>query len=272
MAQAQQEELVWNKTLLVVSVLLGLLAAGLFYAYDWRMRKKLTGDVVTVLRWKRSLRRGDLVALSDIEEVTLRKQIAGELRGVITRRDRTLLEGGNVHLARDVRKYDFVLLNDILGAPLDSPSRDLGEGMRAVTLRVDPNMTPGDMLRVNDRVDVVSLVSFPGRPLRSYVILENVRVKGIGGRSANPEDQPAGAARARGYRPSMRTYRSITVEVKRKTVQQLAQLLPRLRGKLIVALRPLPKGELGAEAGGELNPELLPLLKQPLPEDLPTGG
>ena len=272
MAQEQQEEVVWNKTLLVVSVLLGLLAAGLFYAYDWRMKKKLTGETVTVLRWKRSLHRGDLVALSDIEEVTLRKQIAGELKGVVTLKDRTLLEGGNVRLARDVRKYDFVLLNDILGTTLDSPSRGIGEGMRAVTLRVDPNMTPGDMLRVNDRVDVVSLVSFPGRPLRAYVILKNVRVKGIGGRSANPEERVARGTAAGRYRPSMRTYRSITVEVKSETVQQLAELLPRLRGKLIVALRPLPKDQLAAEEGGELNPELLPLLKQPLPDDLPPGG
>ena len=197
------EEIVWNKKLLVFSVLLGLLAAILFYVYDARMQKRLTGDTIHVLRWKRPLRNGEEIALADIDFPTIRKTFMKQLQGVLTRKDLNFVTGG-VHVNRGVRRGDFVRFSDILESQTGSPSRNISEGMRAVTLRVDPSTTPGDMLWVNDRVDVVGLISVSGRPAKSYTIIENARVLAVGGRSQSPEEQFSVDRRGRRRQPGLR--------------------------------------------------------------------
>ncbi|KPK85936.1 MAG: hypothetical protein AMJ81_02365 [Phycisphaerae bacterium SM23_33] len=262
------EEIVWNKKLLVVSLILGVVAAGLFYAYSVRMQKKLTGDTVRVLAWKRDLGAGSLIAMKDIEFPTVRRRLAETIDGILLdREDDIRLLKGQAYVSRNVYKGDFVRFNDIIGPSGQSPSAAINEGMRAVTLRVDPNTTPGDMLRVNDRVDVIGLVNVGAKGAKAYTILENVRVLAVGGQSEPPSEQWSKDITGRRYQPSLRAYRSVTVEVTRETAESLSELEPRILGNIRIALRRPPRG---TEAGvsGTLNPELQAILKQPLPQDV----
>lgn len=264
------EEIVWNKKLLVISLLLGVVAAILFLVYDARMRKQLTGDTVEVLAWKRSLRAGAPIGMNDVDVHPVRKSLVENLKGLLLARtqDTNLLRGESF-VSRNVYKGDFVRWNDILGKGSASPSGSINKGMRAVTLRVDPNATPGDMLRVNDRVDVIGLLSIGGKPARAYTVLQNVRVLAVGGKSAPPDEQWRSGASGSRYQPSLRSYRSVTIEVSPETAEKLAELVPRIQDKIWVALRPPPRGPEAA-ADGRINPEIAPIFKQPLPEDL--GG
>jgi len=262
------EEVVWNKKLLVVSVLLGALSAILFYAHTIRMEKKLTGDVVAVMRWKRSLTAGEMINRDkDMDFPPIPRALADRLDEVLLKqRDETLVTGG-AHVLRDVRRGDFIRFPDILGSESASPSGNIKQGMRGVTLRVDPTNTPGAMLRVNDRVDIVGLISVSGKPVKSYVILANVRVLAVGGKPESPEQQFDRTGRRR-QQPAMRSYRAVTVEVKPDTAVKLRELLPRVEGKIWVVLRAPATAGPTAEPGGEINPELKPVLQTPLPEDL----
>jgi Flp pilus assembly protein CpaB len=261
------DEIVWNKKLLVISLVLGLLAAIVFLAYDHSMRKKLTGDTVQVLVWRRSVGAGSPVAMKDIEIPTVRRSLLKKMEGVLQNQTEDLnLLKGETYLSRKVYKGDFVRYTDILGKASASPSGMINENMRAVTLRVDPSTTPGELLGINDRVDIIGLLAIGGKPIKAYTVLENVRVLAVGGRSASPDEDWDSSAGGR-QRPSLRTYRSVTIEVSQATAEKLAELLPRIQGRILLSLRPPPRGP-EAGAGGRINPEIEPIFKQPLPEDL----
>ena len=131
--------------------------------------------------------------------------------------------------------------------------------MVAAFLRVDPNSAPGDMLRVNSRVNVYGLVSVPGKGTRPYAILKNVRVISVGGSSADPDEGIGPGNRRR----TGRSYRSVGIEVTEKTALDIMGVLAMIRGGKIWVMprsRPAPGEE--DEPSAELTPEVARLVRK----------
>lgn len=261
-----EQEIVWNKPLLLVAVLLGVLAAVLFFAYDRTMQNKISGDLVNMLQWKAAFPAGHRVSPKDVETVALQRERAEQMskKGYLTEKDMVLLSGKNVVLSRNVDRTEYVMFTDVIGGSSEGRGLNPREGMRALPLRVDPNNAPGG-LRVHDRVDMLGLLEVPGKGSRSYTILKNVRVLGVGSRTEEDENVGSGASN----RAAMRSYRNVTVEVTPKTAQQLVAVMDRIRGgKVWIAIRPLVDEPAGstpstpAPGDGELEPEVADLLSK----------
>ena len=251
-----------SKNLLIVSLLVGVVAVILFFVYDSLKEKSLRGTPIRVLKWTRDLDPGDEIIEADIGDVEVNVQEMKAVEDVVKLSERNLVPEG-AHVNRKVSKNEFVRYNQIIEMRSATPSKGISVGMRAVTLSVDPYHTPGDLLRFNDRVDVIGLVSLRGKPAKAFVLIENLRILAVGGRSQSP-DEEFGPARGRRYDPGMRTYRSISVEVKPEVAVQLADLMPRLRGKLWLVVR--NPTDTQADFDNRLNPAVEQVLSQPLPD------
>ncbi len=263
------ETVVWNKKLLIASLILAGFAVAIFLLYDSAQKKKLGGDVVQILQWRRDLAGGDEISEADIAVVNINSS-AMNLKGILRKGSESVVIGG--HVNRPVRRSNPVYYSDITGTLSGTPADSIAKGMRGFTLRVDPNYTPGDMIRVGGRVDVLGMVRLKGRSAKTYTLVQNLRVLAVGGRGPKPEES-FGRKRGRPYDPGMRVYRSVTVEVKPELAEQLVDLMPRILGKVWLTVRnpadapkeedfrgPAPKCFKG------INPKVESVLSQPLPE------
>ncbi len=269
------EPVVWNKKLLVTALLLGIVAMVLFFAYDWMQKTRVEENVIRVLRWKADLKVGQEVSEADFGPVEVSRDAQRNLNLMeYTPSNRTFPVGN--HLSRDVKRDDFMRFSDLLENPSEVPSRRIKyeedddgnprvKGYRAFPLEVDPRRTVGDLLRVDDRIDIIGLISIGGKPARAYSLIKNLRVLAVGGRSQSPEARFRQRGRERSSQ-NLRVYRTLTVEVQEKTACNLAELLPRVRGKIWIVVRHPEEGESMA-TDGKINPALRPVLDEPLPDD-----
>lgn len=253
------ETVVWNKKLLVISLLLGVLAVGLFYLYDSVQERRIRGEIVEVLRWRQDMNAGDEIPRRAVEVVAISAG-AASLDGVARGGDlESLVVNGS--LRQNVEKNRFVFLSQIYGARGGRPSQRITKRSRAFPLPVDPKYTVGALLSEGDRVDVLGVLAIGGKPPRTYTLIENLRVLGIGGRSRNPDEEfEPGRKRA-----GVRVYRQVTVEVRPKVGEQLADLLARVRGKILLVVR--NPEDRDAKFSERINPEVVPALETPLPDD-----
>jgi len=137
------EQRVWNKKLLVVSFITAVVAVGLFYVYDSIQQRKITGDVVEVLKWRRDLRAGEEINPADIAVVKITRQAVQALEGVMRKEDMKGMVTDGAHVNRDVRRQGFVLFQDIIEIQGDRPSRGISTGKCAFTLRWTRRMCRG---------------------------------------------------------------------------------------------------------------------------------
>ncbi len=263
------ENTVLNKKLMIVSLILAVLAVALFYLRDASQRKKYQGDVVQILQWRRDLGSGAEISELDTSPVDTKSSLMN-LKDVVRNDNKSMVTGQNV--IRRVYKGDPVYYNDFLETARGTPADKITPGLRGFTLRVDPNYTPGDMLRVGGRVDVLGMVRLKNKPEKTYTLVQNLRVLVIGGRGPR-DDEPLMSKKGRRHDPGMRVYRSITVEVKPKLAEQLADLLPRVLGKVWLTVRnpsdaPKPKKGIYEDymKGRAINPDVMSILNQPLPD------
>jgi Flp pilus assembly protein CpaB len=165
------------------------------------------------------------------------------------------------HVSRSVERKNKVYYKDILERSGGTPADDITKGMRGLSLRVDPNYTPGNILRVGGRIDILGRVSPIGKPAKTYTLVRNLRVLGVGGHGEKTEES-IGSKRRRGYNPGIRVYRSVTVEVSPELAEQMVDLLGRVQGKIWLTVRnPSDAPKRKSETG--INSEVLSVLSQP---------
>lgn len=259
------EEMLWNKKLLVISLILGVAAVALFYLYDTLQRQRVEGDTIQFLRWKRDMNPSDEVARTDVEVFDVSRRTQAAYEGVLQNSDTDWALVVNNRVNHSVRRTQPVRYADIMGTGAPPPADRISMGMRAYPIQVDPLSTGGGMLRVNDRVDLVGLVSLKGKT-RAYILIENLRVLGVGGRGEAadlPGDEPSRRD------PGQMVYRSITVEVAPEIALKLTELLPRVQGKLSVVQR-RPDDTTVKFKG--VNPALEDVLNEPLPAMMGPPG
>ncbi len=259
------EAVVWNRKLLVASLALGVAAVVLFYAYEALKTARAEESTKTVLTWKRDGKAGQEVAETDIGSVKIAlTQYQGLLAKPIEDNPTNRRTVVGSRLTRDVSSGDYVRPADVVGAALEVPSKRIRTGMRAFPLKVDPERTTGNLLSVDDRIDLIGILQIGKEQARAYTLIENLRVLAIGGKSQSPEEEFRMSS-GRSIVPGMRVYRTITVEVTPDTAERLAELLPRVQGRITVVVRRRGDEPPSKDRDGRIPEEILPILKQPLP-------
>lgn len=253
-----------NKKLLVAALITGAVAMGLFYIYDSMKERQYTGNRVTVLKWTRDLNAGDEITAADVAEADVAQNEYRTLGQVLTRTDRNYVSPGN-RVNRRVSRDEYIRYAQLVSGGLESPSTNIQKGKLAISIPVDPYYTPGSLLQVGDRADLIGLVSIANRPAKAYMLIQNLRVVGIGGRGESPDEKLAITQNRPGAAATM--YRSFTVEVTEPVALKLAELLPRVQGKLWLAVRNPTDTE--AKYDNVINGDIEKLLSMPLPGELP---
>ncbi len=252
------ETVVWNKKLLLISLLLGVVAVGLFYFYDSIQEKRIRGEIIEVLRWRQNMKAGDRIDSRSVEVLPISAGSAS-LDGVAREGDlATVVVNGT--LVKNVEKNHFVFYTEILGHRGGRPSQKIAKRSRAFPLSVDPKYSVGALLSQGDRVDVLGVLSIGGKPPKTYTLIENLKVLGIGGRSKSPDEDFEADWKPTG----VRVYRTVSVEVTPQVGAQLADLLARVRGRILLLVR--NPEDTDAKFNERINPAVLPVLNTPLPD------
>jgi len=222
-----------NKKLLAVAIVLAAVVVVLYNVQISRYRKAQAGETVELLRVATDMRVGDRITRDDLEVVKMNVAFARGLANCLTA-DRIDYAIGST-LNRDVRKGQWLLYEYTISPTQDNPSRRIQPRWVTHTISVDPQKTPGEILNVGDRVNILGMLAVGGKPLQAYRIIENLKVIAVGGRSF--QQQASVGRRRRGSSSAARQYRKITVEVPPDVSLQLANVLSHVRGSLWVEVR-----------------------------------
>ena len=226
MEEQQEAPAVKNKGLLVTALILGVLVV---FVYNWHIssvRKAGIGKTVKMLVPKRTMEAGEEIAETDLEVKEVETHFMESIGGnVISRVSPAELVGEE--LSQRVQRGRFLRWDDILGHGEQSPSVLLEEGTESFQISIQPRESPGQMLRVGDRIVLLGVLAPPGKEVKTYRILEGAKVVSVGGMSASS----SGRARpGRRYRSStvMRSYRTIGIQVSPETAVELNNVLTHL--------------------------------------------
>ena len=253
------EQVVWNKKLLMISSALGLVAMVLFFVYDVAQQRKREGTLAQVLRWTRDMQPGDAIQREDIEAIEVRREMVrqmGETLILQSDRDAGLVAPGE-KVRRAVRRNDFVRSEDVRNMGVQDPAEKIETGKRAIVLRVDPYYAPGDVLAPNGRVDVLGMM---GNPPKTYTLIQNLKVLGVGGRSEERVENDLSEKRRAD--PGQRVYRSVLVEMSPTVAEKWLDLEARLHGTLRLLVRnPTDRPDPRKGFDNVINPEVVKLME-----------
>lgn len=243
---AEETQTTHNWRLLVVAVALGLMVMVIYNMHIAQVRREGQGETVELI-----------VAAIDIDEGTV---IKGEqvIPKTVPRKhlkmlpprtaqwsEKQLIVGAKA--LHSVRKGDLLTKDLVEWHPEDEPSTPLGQGMVSHTLTLDTEKTPGDILRVNSRVDVLAVM--PSSTSRSSWtaarVIRGLRVITVGDKG--PADYKSRYPADRKRTRVTGTYRKITVELKPDVSLQLDNVLSHRVGDIWVQV--LPRGQTVARPG-----------------------
>jgi len=227
--------------LLLIALGLGLLVVVIYNFHIYSVRKAAEGQTVYLVRVARDMKVNDIIERKDLEAVPIRKKDAAKLGKVVREEQITAILDDPV--LQSVRKGNWLLWDYLTPSSRTRPKNDVDEGKVAVAVPLDPERSLGTILRQNDRVNILGRVSVDGGPLKTYRILEGVRVLAIGGVGPEQGKPLTGVTKLGG----MRIYRSLTIQVTPEVSLQLANVLTHVSGGCYVELRsseePEPEGD-----------------------------
>jgi len=242
-----------NKKLLIVSLILAAVVVVFYNVQISRVRSAARGKTVRLLRVGRDMQPGEGIDLKDLEVVEVETHVAEGLGNVITASQEDMNYVKTSKINQYVRKGSWLMFEHTVNVEKDNPSTRIRKGWVTHTFAIDPRQSPGEILRIGDRVNVLGMLSLKGKGLRTYRIIENLKVLEIGGRSYH---QPSWrTSRRQSSDEGVRQYQKITVEAPPDVSRQLADVLTHVRGSLWVEVRNPTDAPAGRKAP-EINPEL----------------
>ena len=236
-----------NKKLLIVALLLAAVVVVVYNIHISRVRSAAEGETVRVMRFLRDMDVGEEIERRDFEPVSI--EIGRETADGISAVPAEKWDAVGKRLMRSAQKGEVLVWPHVIGEHRSLPSSKITPGKVAVSLVVDPRRAPGDILHVGDRVNIMGVLSVGNGPLRTYRIAEWLKVLAVGGRGLT---EPPGGARY--VDRTVRSYRSITVEVSPEVSAQLANVLSHVHGSIWLELRN-PRDRAPVRAG-KVNSEL----------------
>lgn len=207
-----------NWKLLVIALVLAVVAAIVYNIHINQIREAAKGHREGRLVYKRDIQFGEKITLADIEEVQVDTEFMARFDRVVTPEDRDTIIGKPVN--QKVTKDHWLLWSNFQEDSGKKPSEFIKDGTVAHTIDVNPQMTPGDMLRVGDRVNIhADLPENITKKVKAITIIEGVKVLAIGGRTV--ADHPiAGRGET-----NASSYRSLTVELPQNVALKLENVL-----------------------------------------------
>jgi len=250
---AEQTPAIQSKRLLVVALVLAGIVVVIYNMHITQVRKAGRGKMIDLLQFRRDMDPGETVTKKDIRTVEVDRINYGALGNVVIKKDFDLVVGSVLN--QPARKDEYVKYGHVTADEGGGPSENLGEGMVAVPLEIDPRNVPGDILRVYDRVNILAKLSVNRKQLRTFRVIRAVRVMAVGGRGEYGRATAAGTRTRMGRLP--RSYRSITIEIPEKISLELANVLSHRAGSMAIEL--CRSGQTVDPKAGQINPELTSL-------------
>ena len=230
-----------QKLILIISVVIGLLAAFLTRSYlaakdkevqRWKAEFDQKNRRILVAAVKKDLPTGTLLAKADIGQLSV---IETSVRGHIVKIEDYLTLIGR-KTVRPLQKDSPVFWSDIEGGEPGARglAGDIKQRMRAVSINVSGAASVSGMVKPNDHVDVLGTFSFPSKTapgemeLVTLTILQDVLVLATGRETAKSlltADPRAGAS-----------FNMVTLEVTPREAEMLA-FSEQIKGRLSLALR-----------------------------------
>ncbi len=196
-------------------------------------------ETIQLLVPKRTLERGDEIDPKDLRVVHVETHFREGLgSNVIV--GTTPDELAREILTRRVQRGMFLRWEDLVGHIVESPSEVLDRGMEAFILKIEPGVSPGQLLRPGDRVVVIGVLGLRGKAPKTYRIIEGVKVVSVGGvrESGVRDGEPTAEELA-----AMKNYTHVAIQVDAKTATQLHNVITHVVGSLrINILSPKDKG------------------------------
>ncbi|MCD6304299.1 MAG: Flp pilus assembly protein CpaB [Planctomycetes bacterium] len=246
-----------NIWLLLIALGLGLVVVVIYNVHIDRVRKAGRGQTVRLLRVTRDMEAGDKIAPEDLAVRAVPKQYETALGNVVDADNLDLAIGSRVN--QTIGKDQWLLWSHITEIGTNKPANVITPGDVAVAVPLDSRMSPGDILRPNDRVNIVGLLPVGNGGLKTFRIIEGVRVLAVAGVGLQPhrsmDREPARLS------AGQRSYRSITVEISKDVALQFANVLTHLSGNCWVEL--LSSREEKKPTFGRINPLLKDLAAEP---------
>jgi len=246
---------VQNVWLLFIALGLGIIVVVIYNVHIYRVRQEGRGQTIRLIRVTRDMTPGDKIGAEDLLVKLVPKQYEASLGNVVDAENLDFAIGNTVNQA--VEKDQWLLWGHITNVDRSRPANVISRGNVAVTVPLEARMALGDILRQNDRVNIVGRLPV-GETLKTFRIMEGVRVLAIGGEGIQPDKS---ANRGPKARRGMRTYRSITVEVSPNVSIGLANVLTHVSGNCWVEL--LSSKEAKKTTYGQINVQLKKLADAP---------
>ncbi|MHC4563710.1 MAG: CpaB family protein [Planctomycetota bacterium] len=246
---AEESQGVQNRgLLLVVAVVLAIVVVIIYNLQLVRERKAAEGDMVSVLRYRRDLQAGEQITARDLEIASIETRYKKWLEDVVLSDEQDYAETRTVE--RNVRMGEFVLQSHLGGAEGERPAHGITKGMVTRTVEIDSVTSPGTILAVHDRINLIGVFEVSNRR-RTYRIIADVRVLAVGGRGPTGTDLSGGETRTP---RASRAYRSVTIEVSPDVSLLLNDVLTHIQGPIIAEVRNPGDKTFAANAGQILPP------------------
>jgi len=239
---------VQNVWLLVIALALGVIVVVIYNVHIYRVRQEGRGQTIRLLRVTRDMQPGDLIAGEDLVVKLVPKQYEASLGNVVDAENLDFAIGNTVN--QGIEKDQWLLWGHITSVDKSRPANVITKGNVAVTVPLESRMSLGDILRQNDRVNIVGLLPV-GEALKTFRIMEGVRVLAIGGQGIKPNKS---IERGPKERKGMRSYRNITIEVSPTVSIEMANVLTHVSGGCWVEL--VSSNEEKKSSYGRINPQL----------------
>ncbi len=214
-----------NLWLLLVSLGLGLIVVVIYNVHIYSVRNAARGQSIQLIALARDVEPGEKLKAEDLEVRTVPKQYQESLGTVAIGEDMQYVIGQTIN--RSLEKGRWLQWEYTTSGGGDKQSAQIKLGYLAIAIELDSKRSPGDILRPNDRVNILGFIE--GKAVR---ILKGVTVLGVAGESRDPSRIQKTGTTAR----APKTYNSITVELPEDVSLQWANLLTHVNGSCWVEL------------------------------------
>ena len=176
---AEEQQGVRNMGLLVAALALGVVVVIVFNVFIERARRIARGEMVEVLYYKADMQLGDEIEANDMSTREIERATFDNIGGLALKEDDASFL--NQLVTQPIRRGQFVSWAHIGGGTGSHPADNVTKGLRGHGVMIDSTTSPGTLLRVGDRVDLIGIFEVePGNP-KAYTVLRNVKVLTIGG-------------------------------------------------------------------------------------------
>jgi len=193
--------------------------------------------IVAAFRYARNIETGEIVAAKDLTKVRIPTIVSEHLRGP--------LEEGEIcaiaidrRVNRYVGKGDFVMPEHFIDLHPYVHGHRLSKHTVYVTISIGNKRVPGRALQIGDYVNVLGILPTKDGTYKTHRIMEWLRVVTINGQT---DRHTAFDARSRTEKRDVRSYDTITVEVRRRDPDvslQWSNLQTYLKGPAIIEICP----------------------------------